>query len=898
MSLLFSRKLSNYAERKLDLVASYTSLRGPLREQDDEDGNLENTFNLLLEWDELVYQYHAYRAYLDLAKVALAPQDRQMVQQAEGLLNAVERKLPIPNLIAEVQSLAIIRRELHENAKEAGKIFIQHELATNAAPSSKRHSALSDSNDSGAATKRQRIRSASVPISDPASASSSVPASSSSIPYGELVNWSDGTWSQDHVRCIFLGHALKSTYYERIECIKKLLEDRMGVFISKQLISYLLLHYGLRGSNNIDVNTDSLRRAFDEAYMKNEDSVHARKYESIRSYVKNKIDYLVSKSDAQYGAKFRQFLTKVYGVCYEPPENYKQFENSSFTKEELSIDVPIGPISDSHDWKNEEIDSLRRSTSKSQENSVNDIDPTEIGPNSTKLRQQKQTNATTTKSKPGRKPDENRATKDEPKAPNPPVKQPGKRGRKPKSFFAAPPENPQVHQTTPDSAKTPKVKREPTKLLPKSHNSGELEQLNAVTTNKPSPINSQDIVVRPEIYVSQSSDNMPTEDLINRDLKLIYTRNKDLPGLLFKIQKYVEAKYHQTIILSELNERLLKMGLNLNLSSKILRPNESDGTGPPISDGMSLHTSNESNGAPYHDQENIDILAPKPTENVGFHKSHHGSAPSLLSLLTNDPKGSEIVGQNNDNAPRIILYHTIDSNSNTSGQYTYVQHGEFNANNIHNEHSNQVHHDPNHPIGATDVRHEQETNTAIFEPAVPWTADLERIVQKALVKIPINAPNRVNLIANYIKSTTGRSIPEAAIDQKVKGMVDSDQQASDNQHNVRRTLEDIIYKIVISMPSDEHYKRKFENLNTSSFWTFDLNKIVTSTVEYLAHPQDASTEVYGVGKDNLISLIVYRLLNEKNVSVGPGMVKNRLISMTEHDVFSPEATRFIEANLL
>jgi hypothetical protein len=896
MSLLFSRKLSNYAERKLDLVASYTSLRGPLREQDDEEGNLENTFNLLLEWDELVYQYHAYKAYLELSKVLLSPQDREMVQQAEALFNAVERKLPIPNLIAEVQSLAIIRRELHENAKESGKIFVQHELATNAPPSSKRHSTPSDSNEIGPGSKRQRIRAPSISTSDPSLTVSSVPTSSSSNQSGELVNWSDGTWSQDHVRCIFLGHALRSTYYERIECIKKLLEDRMGVFISKQLISYLLLHYGLRGSNNFDVQTESLRTAFDEAYMKNEDSVHARKYESIRSYVKNKIDYLVSKSDAQYGAKFRQFLTKVYGVCYEPPQNYKRFENTKFTKEELSIDVPIEPNGDSHDRKNEEP--LKRAMSKSQENSLDEIDSIETAnTNSTRLKQQKPT--TTTKPKPGRKPSENKAAKNVPMTPIPPVKQPGKRGRKPKSFFAVPQETPQIPIATPDNEKTPKVKKEFTKSIPKDENLVQTENTNTITSNKSSPINFHNIGEQPETYVPQIPTNKSTEELINRDLKLIYTRNKNLPGLLFKIQKYVEAKYHQTIILSELNERLLKMGLHLNHNGKKTRIKESDGINHHITNGFSSHASPGSGEVSYHDQENINFLVPKNSDTVNFNKSYQGPAPSLLSLLADETNGTGVGSENNVSDQRIILYHTIDTNSNSPNQHTYEQQREFSTKKFYNEHSNQVHHDPNPPKRHTGAHQIQEKpNSITVDPAVTWTADLEGIVQKALVKIPINAPNRVNLIANYIKSTTGRYIPEAAIDQKVKGMADSDQLESNKHHNVRRTLEDIIYKIVISMPSDEHYERKFENLNTSGFWTFDLNKIVTSTVEFLAYPQDTSTVVYGVGKDNLISLIVYRLLNEKNVSVGPGMVKNRLISMTEHDVFSPEATKFIEANLL
>lgn len=119
MSLLYQRKVNNYEQRKHDLVHSYLGLREKFAQMDDSNHNLENTYEILLQLDEILYEYRVVKTYLESRQEDLSPNDNILLARMDALAIRLEKLLPIPDIISRVQELAILRRQIYENAKEA-----------------------------------------------------------------------------------------------------------------------------------------------------------------------------------------------------------------------------------------------------------------------------------------------------------------------------------------------------------------------------------------------------------------------------------------------------------------------------------------------------------------------------------------------------------------------------------------------------------------------------------------------------------------------------------------------------------------------------------------------------------------------------------------------------------
>lgn len=1125
MSLLFNRKLNNYAERKQNLIASYTSLREPLKDLDDEDGNLENTFDILLEWDQLVYQYNAYKSCLDLSKTAISPDGQAMMKNAEALVNSIERKLPIPYLIAEVQSLAIIRRELHENAKEAGKIYMQHETSLASQPSSKRSLETKDYSpavSSVPVTKRPKFKQEDLVTVTPVSSNADILRR-----YPKLTNWRDHTWSKEHVKCIFLGHALKNTYYDRIDSIRKLLQDRVNVFVSKQLVSYLLLHYGLRSASISEVDTKRLKKAFDEAYVLNEEAIQARKYEGVRSHIKESIDYLISKSDAQYGAKFRQFFVTIYGRCMEPESNYKEFEHPKFTADELSIDIDQielqsnpqklstetlqsrkgretliyrdeDDVDDGDEDDDDEDDDKDDEVEEDEDDEIEDVEDDdddddedeyeaieeeyvedEMEENddaeesdvvvqgtlpelteSPKIILKEKADITTIhrmltpdaelRNRTGETVDIQDITLTQAKSSSStsmktvqptgsiePLKSKSSETSESHSNKTAVNNTnkaPNQKHAVPKEVSSPKESRPSTGSETPKHNS--VSEHSSPKATK--PISDNTTLASNEVNSPNAAMN--PDEMINRDLKLIYTKNKELPGLLFKIQKYVEAKYGRTLLLSQLNERLLNMGFEVNSAAVLKKkspyqrtnlPSQSENSqttvreplettvrrnltilskGPesnvanitssykepvsgslnnstsisePTRSGIILSTttarpstgSSVSTVASVQEQQSLKnpTVLPKKMVNVSSQSPDTTTLAQEISntvqqqakldssmalpktpakkvpdqnmrsaISSNNPSsftetgsrhlpfevsaavanlgpGSSTINDSEKNSAIAKSNENLVTTENVSpGKSMLLQPSVASAFNSPRANTVKIPSEPyaknsvtNLPAGPLGEKLNSKPVTSavlskVSSPAVPrsmassappaivWTDDLYKTVKRAADRIPIDTPNRVSLIANLIKQTTGKIIPEEDIALKIEEMEDSDESEDDEtqyQDKIRQVLGEIIRNICYSMPSDDHYRRKFETLNPSPIWSFEFNKILTSTVEYLASfSNGASDALKNVGRQHLISICLYRLSNEGcDKSMNPDTVMRRLIYMRDHDIFSPEA---------
>lgn len=292
MSLLYQRKVNNYEQRKHDLVHSYLGLREKFAQMDDSNHNLENTYEILLQLDEILYEYRVVKTYLESRQEDLSPNDNILLARMDALAIRLEKLLPIPDIISRVQELAILRRQIYENAKEASKILNLHELL-----------------DPRASRFIER---------------SSVTRRPKGAP--PLEKWEEATWSKDHARVVFDAARLRKSTDERAEYIRQTFEGKFGIAISSKAAHYLLLHYGFRDTG---VNLKIFHSIMDEAFVLNQHLPAYPRAAAMLEYFRQKVGVSINKSECTYVAKFREIMMKVYHSPEEPVENYIEFQNQA-----------------------------------------------------------------------------------------------------------------------------------------------------------------------------------------------------------------------------------------------------------------------------------------------------------------------------------------------------------------------------------------------------------------------------------------------------------------------------------------------------------------------------------------------------------------------------------------
>lgn len=119
MGHLQLRKLSHYNERKDQLIARYARCERAI-----EDPRIKQGFYKLRKYDEINYEAHFLRTKIDITKESLSPLDKQILTLFDEYERRIEKQLPIIAILGETPDLAIVRRELVENAREAAKVAV------------------------------------------------------------------------------------------------------------------------------------------------------------------------------------------------------------------------------------------------------------------------------------------------------------------------------------------------------------------------------------------------------------------------------------------------------------------------------------------------------------------------------------------------------------------------------------------------------------------------------------------------------------------------------------------------------------------------------------------------------------------------------------------------------
>ncbi|KAG7662516.1 uncharacterized protein J8A68_003959 [[Candida] subhashii] len=372
----FKKKISNYIDSKQEISEGYLALRQQLElEEEEEDReSLINAFDILLRVDELLYDYHVKKSYLELSKLEYFIQDETFLKELENISKSLERMIPLPELIGAVPKLAVFRRELFENAREAAKIIHQYEQNNPGVPKFLTIQDIKELNRKGPWSKPPQVgkkphpsTKRNLPKSEPTTKRTPAPPTpENSKPVTEnnriskpsllqkgypsiihkkrgsvsqpknniiidepefqftkhptLTPFEQGGWSRHHVRIIFDAANTRQHTSTRCDYIRDQFLKQLNVNITVKMATYLLEHYGLKYTKPRG-DFEKYQQSFDDIYLGVKDKSHAIRADYIVSQFMTKLNVHVPKAAAECGAKLRDLFMKEYGTPTEPAAN-------------------------------------------------------------------------------------------------------------------------------------------------------------------------------------------------------------------------------------------------------------------------------------------------------------------------------------------------------------------------------------------------------------------------------------------------------------------------------------------------------------------------------------------------------------------------------------------------
>lgn len=124
------RKLNGYLERKDSLISEYQALKSEFTPEQ------QNRFYILIKLDEQLYEYHVCVSYLESQQMTHKPKlDTKDLKSWQTKMKIIPEKIRqleneifVDDLLTTAPRLNIIRKEIMDNAKEAGKIIHSYEV--------------------------------------------------------------------------------------------------------------------------------------------------------------------------------------------------------------------------------------------------------------------------------------------------------------------------------------------------------------------------------------------------------------------------------------------------------------------------------------------------------------------------------------------------------------------------------------------------------------------------------------------------------------------------------------------------------------------------------------------------------------------------------------------------
>lgn len=303
------RKIAAYLERKEDLSQEYNSLKEVFKDEPDYEG-LANVFEILKFLDQLIYEYHVHKSCLQCTKGPINDFERKLLAEMEKTIKQLEDDVSLPYLIENAQNLALIRRELFENAHEGGRLIHAYELQN---PSSKMM-IRSSQPLRPFTTLLDQLHSSKL---TPSHSKSPLQLSSNVLEHHALIQSPKEmrnlaramTWSKRCTDIVFEAGKLDANLTQKYQYISSHIEDEFGYQFCRDFSRYLYLHY-------IEGDAAKFREDFDKAYIKYLDFSTQKVSELIEK------DLKINRKVCRYGIWLREIFQRTYGKITEPPENF------------------------------------------------------------------------------------------------------------------------------------------------------------------------------------------------------------------------------------------------------------------------------------------------------------------------------------------------------------------------------------------------------------------------------------------------------------------------------------------------------------------------------------------------------------------------------------------------
>lgn len=307
-----------------------------------------------------------------------------------------------------------------------------------------------------------------------------------------------------------------------------------------------------------------------------------------------------------------------------------------------------------------------------------------------------------------------------------------------------------------------------------------------------------------------------------------------------------------------------------------------------------------------------------PTNEKNDNKKKVDSAPNGSSQLSTDLKNSQII---HDSPPKIQQNFQFNQPAEPVTHATSASNGDI----------------------SSDLTNQRLGARVPIQGACDWTPEILAALDQAIKSVAPSTKNIHLAYSHFIKLKTGKVVPVNDISRKLQTCPStaskndinqsSDKSTTNGTTNVSLTrgikrsapedivaniqkrlalavssklnivdsskqFESLVYQMQISEYPNGYYEDLFDNLPRSSFWKFGMNKILVSTVQYLttSHPE-VETLTLEVARAQLPSVILLRLIRQENVSTSIDVIKNRLLKMMDHDIFSNSLTKFLQESL-
>ncbi|EMG48650.1 hypothetical protein G210_0753, partial [Candida maltosa Xu316] len=293
------RKIQGYQERKETLSQQYSSLKDAFKGENDYAG-LVNVYEMLKHLDELVYQFHVYKSYLESTKKPLTLAQNAEMKSIENLIKTLEDDVSLSYITENANRLAIIRREIFENAREGGRLLYAVGYKFPAISSG------------------QTITSAG--ITKPKSKPQQKPKPQSKPKTSTYTSARYMKWSKRCTQIVLEAANMSDKYVKQKHAyLVDHFKQEFGVACTKDFVHYLFLHY-------IDGETSGFNEAFDECYVKHQHpSIEKRAVLIAEEMKANRSPDFPAVHDYvyKYGIWLREIFERTYGQITEPATNFQ-----------------------------------------------------------------------------------------------------------------------------------------------------------------------------------------------------------------------------------------------------------------------------------------------------------------------------------------------------------------------------------------------------------------------------------------------------------------------------------------------------------------------------------------------------------------------------------------------